>query len=313
MSSPTDAPNTPPMEPTSDPVAFAASGYGFPDTILAVDPATRKLNIPIAAVYQTMALQRRERVPSLCMLFLQGRCRAQTACHQLHVDPGVVNMLRSEILARPACCAMHGEDSVHASITEQAPTLKHVLFESVSVPADRIATTQGIRKAIAEKHSTDRDTLQLPRSSLCRLQVAGRCRYAEDCNFVHVCRYLTDGSVDHPIMALAQSTEQNTPTKGGRWSNNNASGSTRGSPTYSNNASGFLPPPSPLYGPSAPPAYHRTMFGPASTDNSFSENLSRSSDSTPPSTPNAMSTPMTSPYKHEPYNWNCIPPLEARE
>nr|CCC91391.1 unnamed protein product [Trypanosoma congolense IL3000] len=73
-----------------------------------VDPVTRKLLIPLNHVYPTRA-QQRTTIPSLCQLFLNGRCRQGAQCHQVHASPDMVTVLRSQVETLPRCCALHGD------------------------------------------------------------------------------------------------------------------------------------------------------------------------------------------------------------
>lgn len=76
--------------------------------ITVVDPATRKLLIPLAAVFETRA-QHRNTLPSLCQLFLSNRCRQGGNCYQVHAAWEAVEQLRGEVDALPCCCVRHGD------------------------------------------------------------------------------------------------------------------------------------------------------------------------------------------------------------
>lgn len=76
--------------------------------ISAIDTASTKLSIPIAAVEPTLAFEDDGLVPGLCRLYLEGRCRQGDRCFQVHADPTVIAQLRSEAYTNPSCCPVHG-------------------------------------------------------------------------------------------------------------------------------------------------------------------------------------------------------------
>lgn len=76
--------------------------------ISAIDTASTKLTIPIAAVEPTLAFEDDGLVPGLCRLYLEGRCRQGDRCFQVHADPTVIAQLRSEAYTNPSCCPVHG-------------------------------------------------------------------------------------------------------------------------------------------------------------------------------------------------------------
>ncbi|RNC57706.1 hypothetical protein TcCL_ESM04664, partial [Trypanosoma cruzi] len=79
--------------------------------MVVVDPATRKLLIPCNFIYATRA-QHRATIPSLCQLFLHGRCRQGTQCHQVHASLDAVVALRSRVGKLPCCCVFHGDEDI---------------------------------------------------------------------------------------------------------------------------------------------------------------------------------------------------------
>jgi hypothetical protein len=84
-----------------------------------VDPVTRKLLIPTQYIFDTRA-QQRNTLPSLCQLFLSGRCRQGQGCYQVHANWEVVQRLRSQVDSLPCCCPDHG-DKDHLGVLENAP------------------------------------------------------------------------------------------------------------------------------------------------------------------------------------------------
>lgn len=89
-----------------------------------VDPVTRKLLIPTQYIFDTRA-QQRGTLPSLCQLFLLGRCRQGQGCYQVHADWEAVQRLRAQVDSLPCCCPGHG-DKDHLGIAENVP-LRDVL------------------------------------------------------------------------------------------------------------------------------------------------------------------------------------------
>jgi hypothetical protein len=298
-----DANNHQMMEPYAYPMSDqwhpTEPAYPTEPYILVVDPATRKLCLPMRAVIHTQALMRLDRVPSICMLYLQGRCRQGPACHQLHADPVVVEMLRSEVSQRTSCCPDHGEEVTQPSLVQLSPDVQVIVVDGHRIPSARVATTNGMRRMIMDRRAAGTESIENPveavvfRTQVCRLHVQGRCRYAEDCNFIHICRSLTDGE-DMELAKMLSAVATSTPLKGAR-------------PTFARSAgtpaSAFVPPmpPSPMY--AAAPRTPLVM----SSDHFALEN-DHSQDTTPPTTP-AITTPIQGPWRHEPYSWQCVSPV----
>ncbi|KAG5501665.1 hypothetical protein JIQ42_05516 [Leishmania sp. Namibia] len=213
-----------------------------------VDPVTRKLLIPTQYIFETRA-QQRGTLPSLCQLFLAGRCRKGQGCYQLHADWEAVQRLRSQVDSLPCCCPTHG-DKDHIGVLDNAllretislpPPNSHnhangdqssgdaaaaestiganevVLyvpgcssFEGSYAPLDRVSYTVGLRRLLEEQRvvlapSAARISLlnqatgfpeekvvaDASAATVCRLHAMGRCRYAEECKFLHLCKDLT--------------------------------------------------------------------------------------------------------------------------
>ncbi|ESL08780.1 hypothetical protein TRSC58_03512 [Trypanosoma rangeli SC58] len=183
--------------------------------MVVVDPATRKLLIPCNCIYPTRA-QQRAAIPSLCQLFLQGRCRQGAQCHQVHANVDVVMVLRDQVGNLPRCCPFHGDDDIAGVLNERSLLSKVVLyipevsFEGGYVPLSRIGYTVPISKMLNKRDSDVVRALDSYRQSLqegsappegspvvvleagdipiCRLHVKERCRFAEECGFLHLCR-----------------------------------------------------------------------------------------------------------------------------
>lgn len=273
--------------------------YGS-ETILVVDPQTRKLSIPLAAVLPTQALNRPDRVPSICMLFLCGRCRQGTNCHQLHADPVIVEQLRSDASQRMSCCPEHGEEVSTPTLHEVAPAITKINLEGFLFAAGRVATTNGIRRAVTDCYDAagTPDTLTITRSQVCRLHVQGRCRYAEDCNFIHLCRPYTSAPENAELNAMLNAATPKQLTRAGFYRS-----------TPGQQYSPMMVPPSPLYsGMPATPVFGNDSMMPLDAQED-------SAETTPPSTPalndSIRRTPVGVAWRHEPYSWQCVSPVRA--
>ncbi|RNE99963.1 uncharacterized protein Tco025E_08926 [Trypanosoma conorhini] len=183
--------------------------------MVVVDPATRKLLIPCNCIYPTRA-QQRATIPSLCQLFLQGRCRQGPQCHQVHASVDAVVALRSQVGSLPWCCSFHGDEDI-AGVLNEGSWLANVVvhipestYEGGYVPLSRIGYTVPISKMLNELSPDSVRALDSYRQALqegcaplegpplvvleagdipiCRLHVKERCRFAEECSFLHVCK-----------------------------------------------------------------------------------------------------------------------------
>lgn len=178
--------------------------------IWVLDPMTRKLRVPLNMLVPTHATSTPGTVPSLCIAFLEGRCR-HAWCRQAHVLPSAIPQLRYEALSAPTCCHFHHDPQDISMLTS------HFKFVRITgnggnnelIPAERIACTVGLRRYLvhntpkkpaehgdpappAPGHASedaDKDgILDLPAKFICRLHLAHRCRYLDDCNNIHICR-----------------------------------------------------------------------------------------------------------------------------
>lgn len=151
---------------------------------------TRKLRVPVAYLVPTQATATLGTVPSLCIAFLDGRCR-HPWCRQAHVMPTMIAQLRHDALNAPTCCARHNDPHDTSMLTSRFKTIT-ITDSSVHtpIPTDCIALTVGLQRYLA--HSVPADlpgpNLDVPSKLICRLHLSHRCRYLEDCNNMHVCR-----------------------------------------------------------------------------------------------------------------------------
>jgi hypothetical protein len=315
------ATSTPPSEPAQPTHPFAHALFCGPITeqgpcIVVVDPASRKLSIPLCYVYDTQGLARIDRVPSLCMLHLQGRCRQAHNCHQLHADVGVVEHLRAEISNRPSCCIEHGDIAVNV---EPLPPFGGVVVDGMVVSEHQVSYTKGLAKTLAERAASGAGLasdakIPLQKTFVCRLHVSGRCRYAEDCNFLHVCRALiTDMMPSYaslppsPIVAgrqrrgsaASQQTPPLVPFSMPPPTYAATAHATSGTFETSYSSIPSTPPMSPMrgaHGPQPPTPAHKGHFPPTCPQTPIQDELAESAG-----------TP--GPWKNDPYNWQWqLPP-----
>lgn len=52
--------------------------------------------------------------PSICLLFLEGRCRMRERCFQMHIAPTTLDSMRQAVRSSAACCALHDPPSAVA-------------------------------------------------------------------------------------------------------------------------------------------------------------------------------------------------------
>lgn len=170
------------------------SSAGAPlGTFPVIDPCSKKLFVPLGALQETRALHR-EGVPSLCRIFLEGRCRQGVNCFQAHADVATVVQLRAAALAEPSCCIFHGAPRKTANIpcglsiamkSDEASIRSRLTLPQVQV-------TNGLLTLFAAQGvngGSSNSEVVVPVSSMCRLHGEGPCcRFGDECNFIHVCR-----------------------------------------------------------------------------------------------------------------------------
>lgn len=158
--------------------------------IWVLDPMTRKLRVPLSYLAPTQATATMGTVPSLCIAFLEGRCR-HPWCRQAHVLPSMIAQLRHDALNAPTCCSRHQDPHDTSMLTRRFQTITVAdCSMQTPIPTECIALTVGLQRYLA--HSVPSEVqgpnLEIPSKLICRLHLSHRCRYLEDCNNVHVCR-----------------------------------------------------------------------------------------------------------------------------
>ncbi|CAD2220973.1 hypothetical protein ADEAN_000849800 [Angomonas deanei] len=166
------------------------------DWIWVLDPLTRKLRVPLRLLSPTQATATPGTVPSLCIAHLEGRCR-HPWCRQAHVLPSSIAHLRHEALHAPTCCAFHKDPHDCSRLTSQFDYIQIIQNgasgDSALISTERVASTVGLLRYLVHNishNNNNNKVLQLPAKNICRLHLAHRCRYLEDCNNIHVCREL---------------------------------------------------------------------------------------------------------------------------
>lgn len=159
------------------------------ETIAVTDPLSRKLMLPLVALRPTLATSR-PGVPSLCLLYLEGRCRQGSQCHQVHADPQVALQLRAEAKQQPTCCGAHGD--VNESKIPQAWASLHLDIGGILVPMRLMAFTVALERTVSEHLAAEPSAavIRAQIHQICRLHGSERCRFTEDCRFLHLCRNL---------------------------------------------------------------------------------------------------------------------------
>lgn len=158
-------------------------------TVAAVDPIAKTiLQVPAADVIPTAGLEDylrkvSQRDLSLCCLFQQGRCRADTGCRQLHANRAAIAQLRAEAARNHVCCPscegrrVPGALRLLGRATATVPLIpcNHVVPTKVPLQWRDQPAGAGVRIAEVEWQS------------VCRLQLQGTCKYGSQCRNVHLC------------------------------------------------------------------------------------------------------------------------------
>lgn len=117
--------------------------------IWVLDPMTRKLLVPVNYLVPTQATQTPGTVPSLCIAYLENRCR-HPWCRQAHVIPSTIHQLRRDALNAPTCCACHGDAHDIGCLTSRFETITIADCTNKSlIPANRVALTVGLQRHLA--------------------------------------------------------------------------------------------------------------------------------------------------------------------
>ncbi|PWV20310.1 hypothetical protein C3747_7g311 [Trypanosoma cruzi] len=127
--------------------------------IWVLDPLTRKLRVPLSQLVHTQATATTGTVPSLCISFLEGRCRHQW-CRQAHVLPSAIPQLRHEALHAPTCCRLHDDPHDTSVLTSRFKYIRVVNNNnnpigdnehdsSDLISTDRVAQTVGLLRFMA--------------------------------------------------------------------------------------------------------------------------------------------------------------------
>lgn len=158
-----------------------------------IDPCNRtgKIVVPMRYVTETRGATEHFALPpqqrkdlSLCLLFQKGRCNAGARCHQIHVDPSFVQLLRDQAAAAKSCCACHGD--IHSS--GYIRTERNICVvdgrTSATYPLACFGRTATLDNMLKQNTAAN---LIVPQSKICRLHAQSRCKYGKDCKNVHLC------------------------------------------------------------------------------------------------------------------------------
>lgn len=220
-------------------VKFSDISRGY---IYALDNATTKLAIPLSAIEPTKALEDDGFVPGICRLFLEGRCRQNANCFQVHVQPSVVEKLREKALQTPSCCYSHGApcsfDGFPCGLTvtvekweiEKNKILKldetneHHYSKKLQT-ARRESSFFSLPKTVNGDcllsiytllptsflwnlyKNTGSIHLKIPPQKVCREHIKGLCRFGDECCFLHGCRAILAGTYDLSRKSTPQAIE----------------------------------------------------------------------------------------------------------
>lgn len=205
--------------------------------MVVVDPKTRKLLIPCKHVFPTRA-QHRLTIPSLCQLYLRGRCRQGIHCHQVHAAWDVVSALRDQVGDLPRCCVFHGDEDIGGVLSKcswLSNAFIHIpesTYEDGYIPLDRTGYTipvarllnelppdvcvavENYKRAVMEgrppREGPPKIVLEAGDIPICRLHIVDRCRYAEECSFLHLCREVAE---HNPKLPLGRRSRSKVPQK----------------------------------------------------------------------------------------------------
>jgi hypothetical protein len=168
----------------STPPLLALDESALEGTVVVTDPMSRKLQIPLKAIRTTLATSR-PGVPSLCLLYLDGRCRQGAQCHQVHADPALVMALRAQAKQLPTCCLNHGDVNADRVMLDWRD--RSLSFEGKLVPVSSMAFSLALDRLLSE---VDTPVVKAHVHQICRLHGSDRCRFSEDCRFLHICRQI---------------------------------------------------------------------------------------------------------------------------
>lgn len=141
-----------------------------------LDPLTRKLLVPAQNVHYTVAMERVDRTPSLCLLYMQGECKSGEKCRQLHGDLHVLLALREK--TKPSCCLVHGDHLPSASEVLDAAARDvqrdasddvrpvpewlrrtSISIRGVTIPCASLSMTQGLLRLVASHRASSSPSL----------------------------------------------------------------------------------------------------------------------------------------------------------
>jgi len=177
----------------------------LPDSVPMYDPLLKR--------FGTLWLKRHQVVPTacltrppegggrglpLCLNYMQDDCQASNSCPNLHVDRNLHTAIRSTLsnLFHSDCCCFHGD--VPSTRRDFQSAIRHVgllitngPLGDVEVPPERCAVT-AFWRSLLESHSdlAAGGMIRCHVDRICRLHQRNACKFAMNCNNLHVCRQL---------------------------------------------------------------------------------------------------------------------------
>ena len=159
------------------------------DSVSVVDPTQPKIRLCRKDVIPTLAFSPHSREqPSLCMLYLRGRCTKNERCHQVHAQLPAIEVAREEARQKSlSCCYVH--TGRQWDFPYEWGSYRLFLYQTqTEVLATFTNRTRGLEEVLRGIDPAVGVATIEPRF-LCQNEANGKvCRFAEDCKFIHLCR-----------------------------------------------------------------------------------------------------------------------------
>jgi len=169
-----------------------------PESVPVFDPVLKRFGtmwIPQQHVHGSPTLLRSQLQhpsPTLCLLHLRGGCRFGEHCNQVHVDPELCATIRQALLSLPSSNCCYGDGDVPSSRRDFRALLDSVPLtlmledgSEIPVPANRVALTRFWDQFLVAPAAPG---LKFSSARICRLHQRDSCKFAMDCNNLHICR-----------------------------------------------------------------------------------------------------------------------------
>ena len=163
------------------------------------------LQVPEAFIIPTRCNIHATPAPSLCQLYVGGRCRQGANCLQAHATSNVIFTLREVKQPSVACCWHHGDGDGRPK-SEFAFASKVIWINGVDVPSHFFSPTYGLQKLMDEASKLKEVNITTNASSICRVHAYDVCQFKESCKFLHVCRQVAVQSLKEFVPPLEQTS-----------------------------------------------------------------------------------------------------------